>query len=136
LSLNGALFQITKNNARTANADGTFTPNGHGRVQGARVALPARSLPGWQVFGGYAYLNGPHPGWPARHRQRASAAPRVTCRSNTPKDSASIWTTVHVQRKPTRSAAASSMSASVMPTTKNTVQVPEYTRVDLTGAPW
>ena len=30
LSLNGALFQITKNNARSQNADGTFTADGHG----------------------------------------------------------------------------------------------------------
>ena len=39
LPLNGAVFQITKNNARTANADGTFTPTGTVRVKGARVGV-------------------------------------------------------------------------------------------------
>lgn len=57
LGVNGALFQITKSNARTANADGTFTPTGTVRVQGARVGVAGRITPEWQVFGGYAYLN-------------------------------------------------------------------------------
>src|SRR5205814_809496 len=37
LSVTGALFQITKQNARTANFDGTFTATGTIRVQGARA---------------------------------------------------------------------------------------------------
>ena len=60
LSLNGALFQITKMNARTANADGTFSPTGTVRVQGARVGFAGQIMPNWQVFGGYAYLERPH----------------------------------------------------------------------------
>ena len=52
---------------------------------------------------------------------------------NTPKDSANLWTT-YTFKEATRSAAASSMSASATPTTPNTVQVPDYTRFDLTAA--
>ena len=37
LSTNGAIFQITKYNARTQNADGTFTPTGTVQVKGVRV---------------------------------------------------------------------------------------------------
>ena len=57
LSTNAAVFQITKNNARTANADGTFSPTGTVRVKGVRVGAAGRITPEWQVFAGYAYLD-------------------------------------------------------------------------------
>ena len=57
LSTNAAVFQITKYNARTANADGTFSPTGTVRVKGVRVGAAGRITPEWQVFAGYAYLD-------------------------------------------------------------------------------
>ena len=91
LSLNGALFQITKYNARTQNADGTFTPTGTVRVQGARVGAAGRITPEWQVFAGYAYLN-------ARIIQGITNINGIGNTTgnvplNTPKDSGNIWTT-------------------------------------------
>src|SRR5262249_11819899 len=91
LQLNGALFQITKYNARTQNADGTFTPTGTVRVQGARAGIAGQILPGWQVFGGYTYLN-------ARILQGITNINGVGNTTgnvplNVPKDSANLWST-------------------------------------------
>ena len=57
LSWTGALFQITKYNARSQNPDGTFSATGTVRVQGAAPASPAHLTDQWQVFGGFTYLN-------------------------------------------------------------------------------
>jgi catecholate siderophore receptor len=132
LSLNGALFQITKNNARTANADGTFTPTGMVRVQGARVGVAGQILPGWQVFGGYAYLNGRIlAGLPATANGVGGTTGNVPL--NTPKDSANIWTT-YTFNETYEIGGGVFYVGQRYANNQNTVQVPEYTRVDLTAA--
>ena len=104
LSLNGALFQITKNNARTANADGTFTADrARSACKGARAGVAGQITPDWQVFGGYTYLDGRiitdwHRRRRRHHRQRAAQhAARLRPTSGRPTPST----------RPTRSAAAS-----------------------------
>jgi catecholate siderophore receptor len=57
LSLTGAAFQITKYNARSSNADNTFTAAGTIQVKGVRTGVAGRLTPEWQVFGGYTYLD-------------------------------------------------------------------------------
>jgi catecholate siderophore receptor len=132
LSLNGALFQITKNNARTANADGTFTPTGMVRVQGARVGVSGQILPGWQVFGGYAYLNGRIlAGLPATINGVGGTTGNVPL--NTPKDSANLWTT-YTFNETYEIGGGVFYVGQRYANNQNTVQVPEYTRVDLTAA--
>ena len=126
LSLNGALFQIQKNNARTTNADGTFSPSGTIRVQGARVGFAGRILPEWQVFGGYAYLNG-------RIIDGIGVNTTGNVPLNTPKDSANIWTTYTIKETYEIGGGAFYVGQRYA-NNQNTVQVPEYTRVDMTAA--
>ena len=130
LSLNGALFQITKYNARTQNADGTFTPTGTVRVQGARVGAAGRITPEWQVFAGYAYLNAriiQGSAVPERHRQHHGqrAAQHAQGLGN-------IWTTYTI--KDTYEIGGMFYVGQRYANNQNTVQVPEYFRFDLTAA--
>jgi len=126
LSLTGALFQITKFNARTANLDGTFTPQGNVRVQGARAGVAGRITPEWQVFGGYAYLN-------ARIIDGIGVGTTGMVPLNTPRDSANIWTTYTINETWQLGGGAFYTGQRYANNT-NTVTVPEFTRFDLTAA--
>jgi catecholate siderophore receptor len=131
LLLSGALFQINKFNARTQNADGTFTPTGNVRVQGARVGVAGQILPGWQVFGGYTYLN-------ARIIQGITNINGVGNTTgniplNVPKDSASLWTTYTFNDTWEIGGGVFYVGARYA-NNQNTVQVPAYTRFDATAA--
>jgi catecholate siderophore receptor len=128
LSLNGALFQITKQNARTANPDGTFSPTGSVRVQGARVGFAGRITPEWQVFGGYAYLDG---------RILSGVTGGVSTDGNvplnTPQDSANLWTTYTIKETYEIGGGVFYVGQRYA-NNNNTVVVPAYARVDLTAA--
>ena len=131
LSLNGALFQITKMNARTANADGTFSPTGTVRVQGARVGFAGQIIPNWQVFGGYAYLNARIINGITNLSGVGNTTGNVPL--NTPKDSANIWTTYTIKDTYEIGGGVFYVGQRYA-NNNNTVQVPEYTRFDLTAA--
>ena len=96
LSLNGALFQITKNNARTANADGTFTADRHGpRAGRARRRRPAASRRNGRCSAATPTSN-------ARIIQGITHISGVGNTTgmvplNTPKDSGNIWTTYTIK---------------------------------------
>jgi catecholate siderophore receptor len=131
LSANGALFQITKNNARTANADGTFTPTGTVQVQGARVGAAGRILPEWQIFGGFAYLN-------ARITQGITNIGGVGNTTgfiplNTPTYSGNVWTTYTINDTYEIGGGMFYVGQRYA-NNQNTVQVPEYFRFDMTAA--
>jgi catecholate siderophore receptor len=60
LSLTGALFKITQQNAiETINsAAGTYAAVGTTRVQGGEVGIAGKVTEQWSVFGGYTYMDG------------------------------------------------------------------------------
>jgi len=126
LSLTGALFQITKFNARTANIDGTFSPQGTVRVQGARAGVAGRITPEWQVFGGYAYLN-------ARIIDGIGVGTTGMVPLNTPRDSANIWTTYTIAET-WQIGGGAFYTGQRYANNTNTVTVPEFTRFDATAA--
>ena len=126
LSFNGALFRIIKNNARTTNADGTFSATGQIQVQGARVGFAGRILPEWQVFGGYAYLDG-------RILNGTAANTTGNVPLNTPKDTANLWTTYTINDTYEFGGGLFYMGQRYA-NNQNTVVVPAYTRFDLTAA--
>ncbi|HEY2874282.1 MAG TPA: TonB-dependent receptor [Reyranella sp.] len=92
LSLTAAIFQITQNNARTTNGDGTFSAAGTIRVKGVRTGVAGSITPEWQVFGGYTYLD-------ARIIDGIGVGTQNMIPQNTPTDSASVWTTYTIAKK-------------------------------------
>ncbi|MGT2492919.1 TonB-dependent receptor domain-containing protein [Cupriavidus basilensis] len=58
LSLTSALFQITKDNARSQIDATTYALTGKIRVRGFRAGATGRITSKWQVFAGYTYLDG------------------------------------------------------------------------------
>ncbi len=131
LSLNGALFQIVKSNARSQNADGTWSPTGTVRVKGARVGAAGRITPEWQVFGGYAWLD-------ARILQGQSFINGIGNTTgnvplNTPAGAGNLWTTYTI-RDTYEVGGGVFYVGQRYANNQNTVQVPEYFRFDLTAA--
>ena len=86
LSLNSALFRIEKTNARTQVASGVYQLDGDVRVNGVEIGVAGRITPKWQVFGGYTWLNA--------EIVQAAAFENTQGRvpANTPKSSATLWT--------------------------------------------
>jgi catecholate siderophore receptor len=126
LSVTGALFQITKYNARTQNPDGTFSPSGTIRVQGVRTGVAGRITPEWQVWGGYTYLDG-------RIIDGVGAGTTGNVPLNTPRDSGTIWSTYTIKETYEFGGGVTYIGQRYANNT-NTVQVPEFARVDLTAA--
>ena len=133
LGVNGAIFQITKFNARTANADGTFSPQGTVRVQGARAGIAGRITPEWRVFGGYAYLNARIINGITNTANGGLGTTTGNVPLNTPKDSANIWTT-YTFNQTWEVGGGVFYVGQRYANNQNTVQVPAYARVDLTAA--
>lgn len=131
LSLNGAIFSIIKNNARTANPDGTFSPTGNVQVSGARAGFSGRITPEWQVFGGYAYLNGVIIQGLNYQNGQGNTTGKVPL--NTPRDTANLWTTYTFNETYEVGGGFFYVGQRYANNT-NTVVVPAYTRVDLTAA--
>ena len=131
LSLNGALFQITKYNQRTSNLDGTYSPSGNVRVRGARIGFAGRITPEWQVFGGYAYLDGQIVQGLTYIDGIGNTTGKVPL--NTPKDSANLWTT-YTFKDTYEIGGGAYYVGQRYANNANTVQVPSYTRFDLTAA--
>jgi catecholate siderophore receptor len=126
LNLTAAAFQITKYNSRSQNADNTYSPNGTVRVEGFRLGAAGQLARGWRVYGGYTRLDA---------RIVAAIAPGTQGKTplNTPRDSASLWTTYQIGHHLEIGAGAAYLSRRYL-TNLDTVQVPAYTRVDATLA--
>jgi catecholate siderophore receptor len=89
LSLDGAVFQITQDNARSADASGVYTATGTIRVRGARMGGSGLLARGWKVFAGYAFLD-------AKIIDGVGVATTGMVPANTPRHSGTLWTTCEV----------------------------------------
>lgn len=98
LTVNAALFQIEKTNARMRDGLGNVQVlGGKVRVNGVELGVAGRITPVWQVFGGYTYLDGkitksPEIGTGADNGIRAEGKTY----QNTPRHTATLWTTYRV----------------------------------------
>lgn len=98
LALTAALFRTDKTNARMRDGTGAVTVTaGRVRVQGLELSASGRITPSWQVFGGYTHLDGrilesPEVGTGAD----AGIAAQGKRTANTPRHTATVWTTVRV----------------------------------------
>ena len=95
LTLQGALFQIEKTNARTNDPiTGTQVLDGKQRSRGVELAAAGRILPGWNVFAGFTYLDAK-----ITKSNDTQVVEGVTYRlqgkvpQNVPEYSATLWTT-------------------------------------------
>jgi catecholate siderophore receptor len=93
LSLSGALFQTTRQNAQILIEDGVYAQAGETEVKGLELGFSGSVTPAWTVFGGYTYMdselvkgayNNVNVGDPL---------------ANTPKNSFSLFTTYQVMTK-------------------------------------
>ncbi|WP_316156635.1 TonB-dependent siderophore receptor [Cupriavidus sp. BIC8F] len=85
LSLTSALFQITKDNARSQIDATTYALSGKIRVNGFRAGATGRITNRWQVFAGYTYLD-------AEIVNGVAANTTGKVPTNTPKHTATAWT--------------------------------------------
>nr|WP_249681059.1 TonB-dependent siderophore receptor [Roseococcus pinisoli] len=125
----GALFQITKENARTVDpTNSTVTVlQGEQRVRGGEISVsgaPIPSVPGWNVIAGYTYLNSEI----TKSRNPAEVGREML---NTPRHTASFWTTYDLPYGITVGGGISYVDSRYGNTT-NTVRVPAYARYDAT----
>ena len=89
LSLDGALFQIAQDNARAADSSGVYTATGSVRVRGARLGGSGLLARGWKVFAGVALLD-------ATIVEGIGVGTQGKVPANTPRHSATLWTTYDV----------------------------------------
>jgi len=87
LSVNAALFQVDKNNARERLADGSYALAGKQRVRGVELGAAGKLTPQWDLLASYTYLNS------ATRRSPLAPAREGKALANTPAHSLSLWTT-------------------------------------------
>jgi catecholate siderophore receptor len=126
LSVTGAWFQITQNNARSQNADNTFSATGTIQVKGVRAGITGRITEEWQVWGGYTYLD-------ARIINGIGAGTTGMVPLNTPRDAATLWSTYTFDNKYEIGGGVTYLGQRYANNT-NTVVVPEFYRFDATAA--
>ncbi len=126
LQVTGAAFQITQQNARSQNNDGTFSATGTIQVKGVRAGITGRITDEWQVWGGYTYLD-------ARITNGIGAGTTGMVPLNTPRDAATIWSTYTFAKTYEIGGGVTYLGQRYANNTDSTV-VPEFYRVDLTAA--
>ncbi|MFW7349601.1 MAG: TonB-dependent receptor [Pigmentiphaga sp.] len=91
LGLSAAVFRIDTTNARVTQPDNTYALAGKRRINGFEVGASGNITKAWQVFGGYTYLDS---------EVRSNGANTTLTQGqefpNTPKHTASLWTTYSV----------------------------------------
>jgi len=91
LAVNAAVFRIDTTNARVTMPDNTYAMAGNRRINGFEVGFSGNITKAWQVFGGYTFLDS--------EMRNTGATTDVTKGQefpNTPKHSASLWSTYSV----------------------------------------
>ncbi|MCW3480625.1 TonB-dependent siderophore receptor [Neisseriaceae bacterium JH1-16] len=89
LSLNSALFQVEKTNARTLDAaTGLYQLAGDIRVNGAEVGAVGHLTKAWQIMAGYTYLDATI--------VKAKDGTQGNTPANTPRNTATLWSTYNL----------------------------------------
>ena len=127
LSLTSAIFNTEKDNARSQISTGVYELAGDIRVRGFEAGLAGRITHDWQVLAGYTYLDA--------KIIKASALDNTLGKVplNTPKNSATLWTTYNITRQWEVGGGFTYMSDRFANNT-DIVSVPDYLRFDATIA--
>ena len=123
LSLTSAIFETEKTNTRSQISTGVYELTGDVRVRGFEIGAAGRIMRNWQVFGGYTYLDA--------KIVKASAldATQGNVPANTPKNSATLWTTWNVTQQWELGTGVAYMSDRYA-SNNNAVKVGDYFRWD------
>jgi catecholate siderophore receptor len=123
LSLTAAIFNNEKDNTRSQISPGVYELTGNVRVRGFQASVAGRLTSNWQVFGGYTYLDA--------EIVKASILDNTQGKvpANTPKNSATLWTTYNFTRDWQAGTGIAYMSDRFTSNT-NAVKVPDYFRWD------
>jgi catecholate siderophore receptor len=137
LSLTAAVFRTEKDNTRVLVGSGTYQNAGKSRVDGFELSASGKITDKWQVFAGYSYLDSKlvSSGLAGRNGTVSAGAASQDGNDmpNTPKNSASVWTTYQLMPALTIGGGAFYVDQ-VWGDTGNTVYVPSYTRYDAMAA--
>lgn len=128
LVLTSAIFRTDMNNARTTAADGTTQNIGKKRVEGIEFGAAGSITRDWQVFGGFTHLNAKV----TDNGYTATGAPSPFNGNffpNTPKNSATLWTTYTVMPGLTIGGGATYMGKQYG-NVNNTKWIPSYVKYD------
>ena len=124
LSLTADIFRTEKDNARVQVDTTSYENAGKTRVQGIELSASGKITDKWQVFAGYAYMDSEQvDGGPLGAANDGNELP------NTPKNSASLWTTYQVTPKLTVGGGAFYVD-DVFGSVANTTMVDDYVRYD------
>lgn len=93
VSFNTALFHVEKTAARGLDATGVTVLNGDVRVQGLELGVVGRVTPAWQVLAGYTLLHGKVIKGDIGRNADAGIPSAGKTLQNTPRHSASVWST-------------------------------------------
>lgn len=127
LSLTSALFRIDKSNARTQTSTGVYDLSGDIRVNGFELGATGRLTPRWQVIGGYTFLDA------TIVKATAFDGSQGKVPANTPRNSATLWTTYALTPEWEVGGGATYMSNRFANNT-NVVEAGDYARWDATLA--
>ncbi|WP_309677847.1 TonB-dependent siderophore receptor [Pseudomonas sp.] len=128
LSLTADIFRTEKENARVQVDTTAYENAGKTRVQGIELSASGKITDKWQVFAGYAYMDSEQvDGGPLNRATDGNELP------NTPKNSASLWTTYQVTPKLTIGGGAFYVD-DVFGSVANTTMVDSYVRYDAMAA--
>ena len=124
LSLTAAIFRTEKDNARVQVNTTSYENVGTTRVDGLELSASGKLTEQWQVFAGYAYMDGKQvDGGDVNKANDGNQLP------NTPRNSASLWTTYNVTPKLTLGGGAFYVDE-VFGSAANTTMVDSYVRYD------
>ncbi|WP_095148482.1 TonB-dependent siderophore receptor [Pseudomonas sp. Irchel s3a18] len=127
LSLTADIFRTEKDNARVQVDSTTYENAGTTRVQGIELSATGKLTDKWQVFAGYAYMDS----------EQVDGGPMSVTDGNelpnTPKNSASVWSTYQVTPKLTVGGGAFYVD-DVFGSVANTTMVDSYVRYDAMAA--
>jgi len=130
LSLTADVFRTEKENARVQVNTTTYENAGKTRVQGFELSASGKLTDKWQIFAGYAFMDSEQidgGDMPANKANNGNELP------NTPRNSASLWTTYQVTPKLTIGGGAFYVD-DVFGSTANTTMVDSYVRYDAMAA--
>jgi len=121
------LFRVEQTNARSQISTGVYQLTGDVLVKGFEFGIAGRITPRWQVLAGYTFLDA--------EIVKASALDGTQGKvpANTPRHSASLWTTYNVTPNWEAGGGATFVSERFA-NNQNFVSVGSYTRVDATVA--